>query len=796
MTTPSDTGFAGDSGTTARTTSPETRTQPSEPYVEMRIPEPGEAEQAREAGIELPLIPIPFPVFTVSGRYVYSRAITLPTPIPLPRPLPIERIPIPRPGPGRAESDEAAETVYDEDINAISLYQREEVRFDVDGRYPQMTISGTRSGFLTVAGHWIASVRKTASGSYEGPIWYKDGATGAIAHTHVSAKVTGGLFPASRKLEITFTGGGAAAFTRSYAFESGYHRGVEFEYDRVSNAVAVTSVNTHAHPNRPASLPAENLTIETVFRRAGFDVSVSPGGGVIPIGAAGPDAAWTDQEMHDAMQIHWSRFANKPQWAMWVLFARLHVSGTSLGGIMFDDIGPNHRQGTAIFSHAFIAQPPAGDPAPAAWVERMRFWTAVHEMGHSFNLAHSWQKSLGTPWIALANEPEARSFMNYPYNVAGGQNAFFANFDYRFSNAELLFTRHAPERFVQMGNENWFSNHGFREAAQHSHPDYELRLTTSRADDRFPYLAPPVVEIALVNRSERTRTVSSARISERGDFTLVINGERREARLWMPHMRHCGEGDDKVLRPGEAVYDSAMIASGKNGWDLAEPGRYCIQAVIEVDGQPVYSNQLMVTIESPGSREEEKIAADFFTPEVGQVLAANGTRGLAKVTDVLAAAAELEGNPVSQVAALALATPLAFDFKLLDEGSASGAGAGADTRMGARDAGSGGGRRIEQYKADPKAARKLLERAMGGKAGARGAAKPGSADSLVDAVGHTRFLRDAPVIAAIEKAEVPNSTEAFLAFAADGQKAEAAAALPVSDRMQRLLDAKAAGLTQ
>lgn len=774
MTSPTDT-------TTTGVATPTTDRGPSgggvdtsdrvEATLEMRPRKQGQLpEQAFEDAIDiaLPLIPLPF--FTTSGLYTYARKIDLPiTPIPIPRPIPIpipERIPTPIGG--LMPTDE----IYDEDVNAISFYQREEVMFDVDGRYPQMTISGTRANLFTTVGHWIAKVKKTPAGRYEGVIFYKNGTPGAIPHTFVSAKVVGGPFPATRKLEVIFSGGGAAAFTRTYGFSSAYRRKVEFEYDRVSDAVAVTTINTHAHPNRPATLANEALSIETVFRRSGFDATVSAGSGVVPIATAGGDALWTDQEMHDAMQVHWSRFANKPQWAMWVLFARLHVSGTSLGGIMFDDIGPNHRQGTAIFSHAFISTPPAGDPNPAAWVARMRFWTAVHEMGHGFNLAHSWQKSLGVPWIPLANEPEARSFMNYPYFVAGGQSAFFANFHYRFSDGELLFMRHAPERFVQMGNEAWFSNHGFREAAQHSNPDYELRLTTSQAGDRFPYLMPPVVEIALVNRSGRVRTVSSARISEREDFTLILNGERQEARLWMPYMRHCGEGDDKVLKPDEALYDSVIAGAGKNGWDMAEPGRYCVQAVLEVDGQPVYSNQLLVTVEPPRTREEEMLAADLFTPEVGQVLTANGTRALSDVSNVLAKTAELTDNPVSKLAAVALATPLAYTYKLLETDEKAAAGEAPQQR-------------VEVYPADPQAARKLIDSAI-----------EDDADALVNAVGHTRFLRDAPLLAALDREEVPNSPEAFLSFTADADKADAATAVPLSDKLRALLDTKAAGLTQ
>ena len=81
--------------------------------------------------------------------------------------------------------------------------------------------------------------------------------------------------------------------------------------------------------------------------------------------------------MHDAMQVFWSHFSATAQWAMWVFFASLHEQGTSLGGIMFDDVGPNHRQGTAIFNDAFISVPPAGDPNPVAWVQRMIFWTRL-----------------------------------------------------------------------------------------------------------------------------------------------------------------------------------------------------------------------------------------------------------------------------------------------------------------------------------------------------------------------------------------------------------------------------------
>ena len=266
--------------------------------------------------------------------------------------------------------------------------------------------------------------------------------------------------------------------------------------------------------------------------------------------------------MHDAMQIHWSRFANKAQWAMWVFYASMHEAGSGLGGIMFDDIGPNHRQGTALFVDSFIAQPPANDPNPAAWIDRMRFWTAVHEMGHAFNLAHSWQKSLGTPWVPLANEPEARSFMNYPYSVTGGQAAFFSNFEYRFSDQELLFIRHAPERFVQMGNADWFDHHGFEEAATQEEPMLTLEIRVNRDRARYEFMEPVWLELKLTNTGDQPRLVD-ADILDADSLTVILKKEGKEARQLVPVPAEVRPAGDESADAGRVdLRHRARVAPG------------------------------------------------------------------------------------------------------------------------------------------------------------------------------------------------------------------------------------------
>ena len=265
---------------------------------------------------------------------------------------------------------------------------------------------------------------------------------------------------------------GLAPRSQVLTYTSPYFRDVEFEIDFAQGETATLSINTCDRPNRPPGLPCEELSIEQVYRRTGFNATVVPGN-AIPIDGAGDDELWSDAELHDAMQIFWARFPASPQaqWAMWVFFGSLHAPDPALnltdpkqlGGIVFDQIGPNHRQGTAIFNDSFIAEAPGDDANPEAWTRRMTFWTAVHEMGHGFNLAHAWQRAVGRGWITLTNEPEARSFMNYPYLVTGGSPAFFADSPYRFGDPKFRASmRHAPERFTQMGNADWFDNHGFQ----------------------------------------------------------------------------------------------------------------------------------------------------------------------------------------------------------------------------------------------------------------------------------------------------------------------------------------------
>ncbi|MEU6393636.1 hypothetical protein [Streptomyces sp. NPDC046939] len=507
----------------------------------------------------------------------------------------------------------------------------EELRVDVDGLYPTMTVSGTISRLIGGSLTWLARVSWDVNrAGYAGSITYRDGTVGLEPHSDVLVQLAeGGM----RTATVTFTGSGLPDSTHTFAFRQAEFRNVGVEYDWASDATAVTQYDLGSHPNRPADLPNTTLSIEGAFSRFGIAMTQTTGGNAIPIDKAGSDALWSDIEMHDAMQAHWSKWADQAQWQIWVLFAARHESGRSLGGIMFDDIGTAQRQGCAIFSDSFISDPPpSGDPAPDAAVQRMRFWTAVHETGHALNLAHSWQKSLGTAWLPLADEPEARSFMNYPYFVGGGPAAFFADFQYRFSDDELLFMRHAPERFVEPGNAPWFDHHAFQQVRKASASTLELTLRVHREVPRFEALEPVAAELKLKNASS-IPTVVDRNILRSDGLTVVIARDRHEPRQWLPYIRYCALAEPHVLQPGESLYAPLFLSAGRGGFELCEPGRYRVYAALRTPSGDVLSAPMPIEVRPPVSREAELMAPDVYTEEVGRVLALGGSRGGAPSMD-------------------------------------------------------------------------------------------------------------------------------------------------------------------
>jgi hypothetical protein len=590
----------------------------------------------------------------------------------------------------------------------------ETVRLDVDGWFPQMIASGTYSTSHYFNGgsvDWLATgLMEKSAGVWEGKIVRRRGNEQLLPHTSVRIHVPRQFISVNgARMTITFSGGGAPDVSRVLEFESPYFRTVEFEFDTVETAPRVTTVDTWAHPNRPVNLRHEQLSIAEVYSRVGVDVQQSPNTSAVGLEAGVGAEAWTDQQLHDAMRAFWSRYKPRAQWALWLLFAHRHVDPIWLS-IMFDHperknpSDPFQRQGAAVFGDRIAESLPPGEKNPEQWIRRERFFAAVHEIGHCFNLFHSWQKQAEVPWSNDPGDLLAKSFMNYPARVNDLGFDFYQSFDYRFDDPEITFIRHAPEEFVMMGAATLGHEHGLSAGRFATTPRLALNLTVGRARPVFEFLEPIMVELKLTNVSNQPQLVNPSLLDEVDNLTLIIEPRGGPAQEWRPYARYCSFGGaTKLLQPGESLSTSLFASAGLGGWHLAEPGSYTLRAYLHSPGRPVLAEPLTLRVASPRSREEDYLAQNFFTDEVGRAFAFGGTHVMTSAIGALQEAADrLKDRAVSRHALLTLALPLMQNSKVLDlpEGEAPMSSVAAD------------GGRIRTVEAKPDEARRMLHESL------------------------------------------------------------------------------------
>lgn len=427
---------------------------------------------------------------------------------------------------------------------------------------------------------------------------------------------------------------------------SAFFHDVEIDVDREVNAVEFEPLNTHIHPDRPPDLPLEELTLESAFGVAGIRITrTQDSPAAIP---APPGHTWDFSELHDSMVEHWEAFANRPQWKMWVLLAD-RADDDGLGGVMFDgDIdepGGVDRQGTALFTRCPFFHTAAGgyvqaNPPHDEAIKRELFFNLIHETGHAFNLAHSFQKHLGrgwTPpaWSPLQSNAQAMSWMNYPdqaqASLAPNASWFYKRFRFRFDRDELLFLRHAPESFVQMGATAWFDQHGrvYRDSV-----DERLRLSIRTRKTMLQLGEPVLLELKLERRDGAGGpvTVHSNLDPSDGLVDIAITNPRGERRPFLPidHTR-------SMLRvttletSAPAVYGLADVTMGAFGFHFKEPGAYRIEAsYTNVDGRTAAA-VLQLYVEPPASYAAVPVVNEMFDARLGRALYVEGTRAQGEI---------------------------------------------------------------------------------------------------------------------------------------------------------------------
>lgn len=396
------------------------------------------------------------------------------------------------------------------------------------------------------------------------------------------------------------------------AHESVHFRTVQIETDQVSDLTtpAFDSYNTGSLPSGGT---ARTLSVAAAFAEAGIGMSPTASGNVIDVSGAGPDTTWSDAELHASMEQHFSLWADLPQWCVWQVVAQLHDEGEGLYGIMFDLEG-KQRQGCAVFH--------SGIGGTTADKQRLQLYTYVHELGHCFNLLHSWEKQYASP--PAPSRPNSLSWMNYPwYYPRGGPAGFWSNFDFRFDDEELAHLRHGFRNDVIMGGSGFATGAalGRDVMADPIMDESGLVLGISTHQKSFGLGEPVVLELRLGATDTRGRRAHTWLHPKCGLVRVAISKPGGEVVAYEPLVDHLVGERQAVLGAGDEVRESAYIGYGRGGFYFDQPGLYRVRAAYAaLDGSQVLSNVLTVRVRYPVSPDEDQLAELFMGEDQGTLL--------------------------------------------------------------------------------------------------------------------------------------------------------------------------------
>jgi hypothetical protein len=251
---------------------------------------------------------------------------------------------------------------------------------------------------------------------------------------------------------------------------------------------------------------------------------------------------------------------------------------------------------------------------------------------------HSWQKNFADPPQPLGPNGGLGdlSWMNYVQNyqplppAPGGPAAYWAAFPFQFTDAELVHLRHGFYRDVIMGGNPFGVGAAEIDVGLFDDPvvDNSGLTLELRSGGTFRFGEPVVVELKLATTNLRGCTTHGRLHPKDGLVTIAIRTPSGETRTYRPSLLRCAEQEIRTVLDADrpAIYESAYIGYGKDGFYFQQPGRYQLRAEYSAaDGSRVLSQIHQLTVRAPRTDADEDVAELLSGDEQGTLLYLQGS---------------------------------------------------------------------------------------------------------------------------------------------------------------------------
>lgn len=515
---------------------------------------------------------------------------------------------------------------------AANAGQSIEARIDVDGVGTLSTISGD---LFTVSGQTTAYANSFRSTSVEVQ-WTQDyvvlvgkGLTWAtpspdLVQVRMLINLTAAGQPPRTAAWLTLEDASSyyRAIWRDLPRTSAYFRTVDYEVDTVVGEAELVSYDT-SKAATPPGYADRVLTVPSSFAEAGVELRTAGTRNILDTSGTGDDLLWSKAELHAAMVANFSGYREVPQWKLWTLVARDYSDGKRVAGVMFDATGLQ-RQGIAVFTKNNVAG------------TNDELHTYIHELGHAFNLLHSFSKDSADPPAPL--NPRGRysdlSWMSYPHLYDGDPSApegertaaFFRAFPFSFTDDEIRHLRHGFYRNVILGGSNFGTGAAkeqpsLEQVAQPLTDESGLTLELE-GQAAFAYGEPVVAQLKLGRTGTRSQvTVLPDLNPEAGHVTVSITDPYGQSRFFRPLTRTCGHDTTTLTAETPAIYSSVYLGYGADGLYFSEPGLYKVSAAYQApDGSRVVSAPRTIRVRQPLAAADQHIGELLLGDDQGQLL--------------------------------------------------------------------------------------------------------------------------------------------------------------------------------